>query len=81
MTNEAVCWTESTLKTAVIWCSAFLLWYISTVVDVVSRVLLQSWNKHFFVLTLSHLYYTEEQEEQEQDANDDDCVSLDDKQV
>jgi len=45
------------------------------------RVLLQSWNEHFFVLTATHLYYTEEQQEQEQDANDDDSLSSDNKEV
>ena len=44
-------------------------------------VLLQSWNEHFFVLTATHLYYTEEQQEQEQDANDDDSLSSDNKEV
>jgi len=43
---------------------------------------LQSWNEHFFVLTATHLYYTEEQQQEpEQDANDDDDLLADDKQV
>jgi len=32
------------------------------------NILLQSWNEHYFVLTSTHLYYTEEQ--QQQDTND-----------
>jgi len=32
-------------------------------------VTLQTWNEHFFVLSTTHLYYTEEQQ---QDVNDDD---------
>jgi len=39
---------------------------------------MQSWNEHFFVLTGTHLYYTEEQQ---QDINDGDDVPADDNEV
>jgi len=40
--------------------------------------LVQSWNQHFFVLTGTHLYYTEEQQ---QDVTDGDDVATVDEEV
>jgi len=42
------------------------------------RVLLQSWNQHFFVLTATHLLYTEEQQQQEPVDPDDAPADEDD---